>query len=341
MALKAFIENVMRAFGVDEHQVRSVSENMIWSHMVGRHSYGIDRIPILMKRVQQGLIRCPCRPRFKRLSDCMELLDGDDGFGQYTSEIGAARARELARAQGVGIVGVRKSNFFGTGAFLVHKIATSGMIGIVLSNSWPKVAPYGGVKAVLGTNPFAFGAPRRTGHSIMLDMSTATSAGSTVRERIRRGLVLPEGIAIDANGNPITDPTKVASGALLPFGGAKGYGLAVLVEILSGVITGAGISHGVTSMYNDFKEPGHNGHFLMALDIARWMPLEDYYERLEALIKMIKSSNPDGEVQLPGENRWRYFDENSAKGIPLEAQTCEALRQLAVECSIRAPWAED
>jgi len=331
----------MRAFGVDEDQVLSVSGNLIWNDMVGRYSQGLSRLAILMKRVRQGVVRCPCRLRFERLSDSVELLDGNDGFGQYASEIGVSRASDLARAHGVGIVGVRNSNFFGTGAFFVHKAAIGGMIGLVLSNSFPKVAALGGSKAVLGTNPFAFGAPRRNGRSLMFDMSTAGLAGSTIREQIRKGMLLPEGLVIDANGKPTTDPTKAAFGALLPFGGAKGYGLAVLVEILSGVITGAGVSHGVASMYDNFKESGHNGHFLMALDIARWMSLEAYYERLETLIETIKASGPDGQVQLPGENRWRHFDENSGKGIPLEAETRKALRELSDACGICVPWSED
>lgn len=328
----------MRAFGVDEDQIKSVAANLIWCDLIGRHNHGVERLPILMKRVRQGLIRCPCRLQYERLSDCIELVDGDDGFGHYCGEKAVAHAIALAQAHGVGIVGVRNSNFFGAGAFFVNKATTNGMISLALSNSFPKVAAHGGAEAVLGTNPFAFGAPRSNGRSLILDMSTAALAGSTIREQIRKGLLLPEGLLVDAGGQSVADPNKSAASVLLPFGGAKGFGLALLVEILSGVITGAAVSHGVVSMYNNFKESGHNGHFFLALDIKRWMPLEVYYERLESLIATIKKSGPDGRVQMPGENRWRFFDDNSAKGIPLELETLKALRDLSDECHISVPW---
>jgi LDH2 family malate/lactate/ureidoglycolate dehydrogenase len=212
------------------------------------------------------------------------------------------------------------------------------MIGLAMSNSYPKVTAYDGLKPVLGTNPFAFGAPRRNGQSLMLDMATSALAGSTVREHISKGEPLPVGLAIDADGNPITDPKKVGEGALLPFGGAKGYGLALLVEMLAGVITGAGISHGVASMYHDFTESGHNGHFLMALDISRWMSLETYHERLESLIEIIKSSYPGREVLLPGEIRWQHYEDNLANGIRVEHKVRRLLLELSQSHGIMPPW---
>jgi LDH2 family malate/lactate/ureidoglycolate dehydrogenase len=274
-ALKAYAQEIMRACGVDEEQIQSVSDNLIWCELVGRPNFGVQRLPIHMKRVKCGVLSCPCHLEFRKVSDSIDLLDGGGGFGHHVSWHGMERAIALAKAQGVGIVGVKNSNFFGVGAYYAQQAARAGMIGLALSNSFPKVTAHGGIAPVLGTNPFAFAAPRRNGHSLLLDMATSSLAGSTVRERIETGEPLPPGLAADASGNPITDPGNVASGALLPFGGPKGYGLALFVELLSGVITGAGVSHGVASMYNNFKESGHNGHFLMALDSragCRWTP---------------------------------------------------------------------
>lgn len=339
--LKAFAQDIMRAFGVDEEQVQSVSENLIWSDLVGRSNFGVQRLPIHMKRVERGVLSCPCRLEFRKLSDCVELLDGGGGFGHHVGWRGMARAIELAKAHGVGVIGVRNSNFFGAGAYFVHQAAQAGMISLALSNSFPKVAAHGGIAPVLGTNPFAFGAPRRDGQSLLLDMATSALAGSTIRQHILTGAPLPAGLAMDDSGRPITDPTKVADGALLPFGGTKGYGLGLLVEILSGVITGAGVSHGVASMYSNFKETGNSGHFLMALDVSRWMPMETYYKRLETLIEVLKGSGPEGQVQFPGENRWRHFHENTSSGIPLESDTRKALRGLCEPRGIKLPWTEN
>jgi LDH2 family malate/lactate/ureidoglycolate dehydrogenase len=312
---------------------------MVWTDLVGRSNHGSVRLPTLIKRMQAGVLKCPCRPRFEASAPNMQLLDGDEGFGQYVGEIGMGKAIELAREDGAGAVGVHNSNFFGTGAYFVHQAARAGMVSLVTSNSVPNVAAHGGHKMVLGTNPFAFGAPRRNGRSLMGDMATSALAGSTIRDQIRKGLPLAEGLAIDEEGNPVTDPEKAKSSALLPIGGAKGYVLGLLGEIMSGVITGSGVSHGVASMYKDFTASGNNGHFFLALDISRWMPLEAFYDRLESLVQILKASAPEGEVLLPGERRWRAHDFNSANGILVEAPLRDALSELSTPLGIPPPWA--
>jgi ureidoglycolate dehydrogenase (NAD+) len=337
-ALKGFAQAIMRAGGVDEEQIRSVSGNLIWSDLVGRPNFGVLRLPILMERVNRGLLRCPCHPRFEPLSATVECLDGDGGFGQHVAEIGMLRAIELAGAGGVGVVGIRNSNFFGTGAYFVQIAAEAGMIALAMSNSFPKVVAHGGIRPVFGTNPFAFGAPRRTGRSLLVDMATSALAGSTVREHQRTGTPLPEGLAIDGEGRPVTDPARLADGALLPFGGPKGAALALIVEVLSGVITGAGVGHGVASMYSDFTRSGDNGHFLLALDIARWMPLQDYFERLESLVMTLKASAADGKVRLPGEIRWRNYHDNLSNGVRVDGKVREQLEALARPHAIPVPW---
>jgi LDH2 family malate/lactate/ureidoglycolate dehydrogenase len=330
--LRDFIERIMEAHGVDSDQVRTVAKNLVWNELVGRPNFGVLRLPILMERVRRGVLRGSCQPQFEAVSETMARLDGDDGFGQYVAEIGMRRAIAMAHKGGLGVVGVRNSNFFGTGAYFVQLAAEAGMMGFAASNSFPKVAAHGGILPALGTNPFAFSAPRRNGESMLLDLATSALAGSTVREHIAKGEDLPAGLVVDGNGAPITDPRKVADGALLPFGGAKGFGLALMVEILAGVITGAGVAHGVKSMYADFAESGHSGHFLLALDISRWITLEEYFARFETLIAAVRASNPNGGVRLPGEIRWQAFRENRDRGIRLEPRLMAALAALSEPC---------
>jgi LDH2 family malate/lactate/ureidoglycolate dehydrogenase len=276
-------------------------------------------------------------PTFEPLSPASEILDGDNGFGHHVAALGMHRAIELARRSGIGVVGVRNSNFFGTGAYFVHQAAQAGMIGIAMSNSFPKVVAHGGLKPVLGTNPFAFGAPRRNGETLMLDMATSALAGSTVREHIASGAPLPIGLAIDGHGEPITDARKIEDGALLPFGGAKGYGLSLMVEILAGVITGAGVSDGVASLYKNFTEGGHSGHFLLALDVSRFMPMDVYYERFDQLAAIVETSGPDG-VLLPGQIRWRHYEENLARGILVPDAVRGQLVELSEPYGVETPW---
>ncbi len=328
---------LFRAGGVDREQASEVANNLIWSELVGRENFGLLRLPVYLERVAKGGLKCPCDPRFSELSDAISILDADAGFGQYAANLATERAVSLARKSGVGMVGVRNSNFFGTGAYYVKKIAEDGMVGLVMSNSFPKVTAHGGLTPIFGTNPLAFGAPRRDGEHLLFDMATSALAGSTVRECIENGTPLPDGMAVDRHGDPITDPAKVAGGALLPVAGAKGYGLSLFVEILAGVLTGAGVADGVASMYKDMSAPGQNGHFMVAIDISRFMAIEDFYARFEALVGSIKASHPTNEILLPGEIRWRNYHHNMKAGIRLGDTTRAAVEIICRETGVPFP----
>ena len=336
--LKTYIQNIMEAYGIDNEQTHSVSEMMVWCDLVGRSNHGVQRLKIHMDRFKRGVLKSPCQPKFTKTADSTELLDGDEGFGYYIGKLAMNRAIELARKHGVGVVGVHNSNFFGIGAQYVNQAAQANMVGIALSNVVPIVTAHGGIKRVFGTNPFSFGAPSRDGRSLMLDMATCTWPTSKVREHIRKGLPVPEGVAVDANGDTITNLDDVATCSLLPFGGAKGYGLALMVEILSGVITGAGVSHNVASLYKDMTSSCNNGHFMMALDISRWISLESYYQRMESLTSIIKSSSNIQEVFLPGEKRWSHYEDAINNGVPIDNDTRDMLVKLSEPYNLQPPW---
>lgn len=337
--LADFARATLTAAGMDEDQAARGAEILAWCDLVGRNPHGVWRLPICCKRVKLGLIRCPSSPGIVQVAPAACTIDGDNGFGLAVGALAMERAIALARDTGIAMVGVRNSNFFGAGAYYVNQAASAGMIGLAMSNSFPKVAAMGGRRPVLGTNPMAFGAPRRNHQHLLLDMATSSVAGSTPRKLAERNQPLPEGVAIDAEGRPITDPRKVDQGVLLPFGGARGYGLAVMVEILSGVLTGAGISDGVKSMYKNFEEGGHNGHFFVAVDIGRLMPMSLWYDRLEYLIEALRASGPDPlAVRYPGQNRWDARADNAEHGIELDQPTVDALARLAGELGVEVPW---
>lgn len=336
--LHALCLKLLQAGGVDEIQALSLTENLVWSELIGRQNFGLLRLPIYLERVANGGVSTPCFAQFKEVSPTAALMDAGAGFGQFAGKLAMDRAIAIAGQNGVGTVGVRNSNFFGTGAFFVNQAAQAGMIGLVMSNSFPKVTAHNGVTPVFGTNPMAFGAPREDGDSLLFDMATSALAGSTVREHMTNGTDLPEGLAVKSDGTPITDPAQVSQGALLPAAGAKGYGLSLMVEILAGVLTGAGVSDGVGSMYKDVSEPGRNGHFMIALDISRFMPMKDFYARMSGLEMMIKASNPNDEVLLPGEIRWRNYHQNVQNGVTLSSATMDALDCVARKLELSLPW---
>lgn len=336
--LSSVCHGLLRAAGVDEAQAQSVTENLIWCDMVGRKNHGVERLPILLKHVAAKTIHCPSAPVFESLGDTMQRLNADQSFGHHAGRLAVDRACDLAQTHGSGIVGVTNSNFFGAGAYYANRAAERGMVSLVLSNSFPKVAAPGGIRAFLGTNPFAFGAPRRGSRALLVDMSTASVAGSTVREKAERGELFPEGVAIDGDGQPIHDPNDVLKGTLLPAAGAKGFGIALLVEVLSAVLTGASISHQIGSMYKDLDRPGDNGHFVIAIDISRWMEMGEFYQRMDVLSNLASASGDDGTVRLPGDGRWSAFMDHVDNGIALEGAAIDQVEALAREHGVSIPW---
>ena len=338
-SLRALVRSLLTGHGADPSEAAVVADAMVWSDVMGRPNQGAWRLPTLIARLTQGHIKSPCRARFQRIGAAAGIVDGGNGSGHFVGHRAMLEAIALAQECGVGLVGVRNSNLFGAGAYYVQLAAEADMISFALSNSPPHVAAFGGRKAVLGTNPFAFGAPRRNGRSVLVDMSTAASAGSTILKMLEgdRSQLLPEGMAIDQEGQPTRDPRQI--GSLLPLAGAKGFGLGLLVEILCGVLTGAGISHEVKKFA---QETGHNGHFFLAIDVGKFMPLATYYDRMETLVGyLMASSGAPGEeatVQLPGEHRWQARDKSLRDGITLDAPTVAALTQLAERAAVTVPW---
>lgn len=333
--LIGWTRKLLEKAGFDNEQGDRFAEALIWSDLVGRSTHGVWRLPVYLARLEAKLIKCPCRPTLSSDRQAVAVMDGDQGLGHFVGYEAMSCAIGKAEKFGIGAVGVHNSNHFGTGAYFVQLAAQHNMIGLAFSNSFAKVAAHGGVTPVFGTNPFAFGAPGRDGKHMLLDMSTSMVSGSQVMRSTELGLPLPEGIAVDAQGNPVTDAQELNKATLLPFGAAKGYGIALMIEILSSVLTGAVFSTKVNSMFKNFSDSGKNGHFFLAIDLGQMMNPEVFSERLELLFSMIRSSGKaEGDVLIPGETRWARYQENLLRGIPLDAPTLSELEKLALRYGV-------
>lgn len=262
-------------------------------------------------------------------ADALYQLDGRGGMGHYVARQAMDIAVAGARRTGVAAVAVHDANFFGAAAYYVDRAARAGCVGLAFGNSFPKVVAHGGRHPVLGTNPLAVGAPRADGATFLLDMATSAVAGSTVRRANERGQPLGQGDGVEARG-------PAGEALLLPLAGAKGFGLALAVEILAGVLTGAGIGHGVRSMYEDLSESGHNGQLFVALDVETLMPLDRFCARMEELAEQVRASG-DG-LRLPGELRTDRLQAARREGVAIAAATRVALASLAASCGVRSPW---
>ena len=329
---------LLKKAGFDNEQVLRFAEALIWSDLVGRDTHGIWRLPAYLSRLEARLVKCPCNPTLCADRQAVAVMDGDQGLGHYVGHEAMSLAIGKAGKFGMGAVGVHNSNHFGTGAYFVNLAAQNNMIGMAFSNSIAKVAAYGGSKPVFGTNPFAFGVPGRDGKHMLLDMSTSGLSGSQAMKYAEAGKSLPEGIAVDAQGNSILDAQELDRGALLPFGGAKGYGMALMVEILSSVLTGAVLSTKVKSMFSSVSGPGENGHFFLAIDLSQMVNPDVFSDHLALLFSAVRSSgNVEGNVQVPGDTRWLRKQENMKLGIPVDPITFLGLEELSLRFGISAP----
>jgi LDH2 family malate/lactate/ureidoglycolate dehydrogenase len=336
-ALEDFTARLMLRAGVDAEQAGTVARNLVWNDAAGRRNHGLNRLPVMLDRVRQGGIACPCRIEERPLGPGLAHMDGGDGFGQHVATRAMERALALCAETGLAGVGVSGSNFFGSGAAFVAMAAEAGYCAFAFSNSFPKVAVPGGHAPALGTNPLAFAAPGGGGPALIVDMSTAALAGSTLRAHRQAGTPLPEGMAVDAAGRPVTDPAAAAQAVLLPAAGAKGFGLALMVEVLAGVLTGAGIGQGARSMYADRDRPGASGHFFLVLDGARFMGAEAYAARMAELRAQLAAATPGGAARLPGDVRAEELARARAEGVLLAAADWQAVAALARDLDVPLP----
>ncbi len=339
--LEQFVYDILCSAGMDTQEAKSIVKVMVWADMIGRSTHGLKRLPVIIKRFNMNLINSPCHAKFVHKSDAICLLEGNNGPGQFLGCMAMSKAIEIADQRGVGLVGVRNSNHSSVGAYYIQLAAEANKISMVTSNAFPLVVPQGGMSPVLGTNPFSFGAPVRGGQSILVDFSTSATSGAMIRKAITDQSKIPFGLALDENGNDTDDPEKANKGSILPMAGAKGYCLGLMVEILSGVITGAAISHEVGSMWNDFTKHSRVGHLYLAIDISKIIPSDLYYDRMAQLIEYLKNAqkrNGIEEILLPGETRWRHYQKSLNHGVQLDDDIVNGLQSLADEFKIMAPW---
>ncbi len=324
--LNNFAKGVLKGAGASSEDATELTSILSWADQVGRTEQGVERLPILCKRLESGLMKSPAKMIWENEKGSAAALDAGDGIGHVAAQMATKKAITLAQEGGVSAVTVKNSNYFGAAGYYSWLAAKEGMVGVVMSNSFPKVAAYSGLNSVLGTNPFSFAAPVANNHPIILDMATAAVAGSEIRRRKNKGLPLDPGMAIDKEGNPLLDPNKFKEGTALPFGGARGFGIMILVEMLSGVLSGGAISKEVRSMYSDWERAGKSTHFILALNPEHFLPAGDFKERMQRLCNYLWDSGE--EVRVPGQMRWDFYKKTQKEGISPANIPVDALKEL-------------
>lgn len=332
-----FSSRLLTAAGTPEAVASAVAENLVAADIRGVSSHGVVRLGVYLKRMAEGMVDPHAEPRLEHDNGAVGLLDGGNNFGAYVGARGLDIAMARAKESGVCVLGIRNSNHFGTGAYYLQKAVAQGLAMIVMSNASQTMPPTGGVRPFMGTNPIAFGFPTATNVPFILDMATSLVARGKIIVAANNGEAIPIGWAVDRDGNPTTDANAALEGAVLPLGGPKGSGLAMAIDILCGVLTGAGYGPSVNNMYENWKQPQNVGHMFILLDIARWMPLENFTARLGSYIELLKAepkASGTEEIFYAGEIESRLEAKRLREGIMLSPKVEEELREIATRYGI-------
>ena len=333
--LKAWVRDVFLHEGLSEKDAELVGDALVSADLRGVESHGVMRVPVYVRRLRQGLINGRPAVRVVREQGAAVLMDGDNGMGQVVGAAAMEEAIRRARQYGVGVVGCRNSNHFGMAAYFAMQALPHGMIGVALSNAPATMPPWGGTASYLGTNPLAVAVPARGEPPIVLDMAMSVVARGKIILAAQQGVPIPPDWAIDERGRPTTDPLQALRGAVLPFGGPKGYALAVIVEVLAGVLTGAAFGPHVGGLYES-SSPQRLGHLVAAVHVESFLPLDAFLGRIDQLVREIRAvpAAEGGRVYLPGEREWVTEQTRRREGIPLASSIVEELRVLGEEIGL-------
>jgi LDH2 family malate/lactate/ureidoglycolate dehydrogenase len=333
-AMLAFTKEALLACGLPAADADAVAEAMIEADLTGSDAHGIFRLGQYVKILREGRINAKPQMKVLQRGSATALVDGDNGMGHLVMTFAANTAVELAKESGVGWVGARRSNHAGAAGVYAAIPLRHGMIGIYGAvSSANHMAPWGGSEPLLGTNPIAVAIPARKEAPIVLDIATSVASFGTIRTHVLENEPMPEGWIIDRkDGKPITDPKRVPEGVLLPIGGHKGSGLALIIGILAGTLNGAAFARDV----RDFTSPGsdecNTGQFVIALDVTRFLPPQIFAAEVDRHLRDLKSSAPlpgFGGIRMPGEERRRRKEERSRNGVELSAALLKQLDGLA------------
>ena len=342
--LTAFSIEALTKVGVSTADARTTAEVLVMTDTWGVFTHGTKNLRGYIRRIIGGGLRKDGVPRVIVEGPAWAIVDGDSSLGMVTSAFAMRAAMAKAKAAGLGYCGVRNSCHFGAAGYYANLAAELGLIGIAMCNDIPSVTAPGARGAVLGSNPLAFAVPAGNEKPILLDMATSTVAGGKVFAAAFHGQKIPSQWVVDAEGLPTTDPQDFPhTKTLTPMAGHKGYGIALLIETLSGVLTGASITHQVLSWsFADASKPTDHGAAFLAIDVNAMMPGEIFSQRVRELIREIRES-PKAKgaerIYLPGEMEWERRARALSDGIELPEDVTASLRALAEEQGLPLPSA--
>lgn len=331
-ALAELASQALQGLGLARKDAEDSARIMVLGELFGVTTHGVSRIESYGERLEIDGITARPEITPEHVAPAISRIDGQNGLGPLVGQRALAEAMRLAREHGIGMVFVRGSNHFGPIAPYNFIAAQSGFASMIGSNATTTIAPWGGREARLGNSPLGFGFPNPQGDPVILDMAMSVVARAKIRNAAKAGASIPPTWATDREGRPTTDPKEALQGFLLPVGGHKGYGLALVVDLLAGVLSGAAFLSNVKSWVDSPDQPQDLGHFFMLIDCARLGGDEWLQARMDEFARILHETPPvdaEAPVLLPGEREMQHFHRQRREGIAVERELLDKLREFA------------
>lgn len=329
--LRELCQKLMMAEGMSEDDAYLCADNLVDADLCGVESHGVSRMDNYMKRLRTGVVDSRAGCMVEQECSGSLAINGNNAMGMVVGKFAVDRCIEKARISGCCFATVKNSNHFGMAAYYANIAAQAGMIGIMATNAPPNLAPWGSSQKYMGTNPIAFGAPASE-NPMILDMAPSIVAMGKIILAAKLGQTIPEGWVVTGDGKPTTDPAVGQYGTLVPIGGAKGSGLAIFMEILCGILSGASVGPYINNFWSDFEHPQNVGHFFCVIDIDKFVGLENFKNRIDAMVaemKALPKNEGVDEIFMPGEIEIRKRKERKVEGIHLSESVYQELEVLA------------
>ncbi|MGE4284331.1 MAG: Ldh family oxidoreductase [Clostridia bacterium] len=338
--LRTYCQKLIMTQGVSEEEALIVADSLVDADLCGVESHGVSRMTIYMKRLETGVVNREFEAKAEQEYPASIALNACNSMGMVVGVYAMNRCIEKAKENGCCFITVKNSNHYGMASYFVKLATEANMVGVTGTNAPPNIAPWGSPKTYVGTNPLAIGVPTN-GEPMILDMAPSVVAMGKVILAAKLGKDIPLGWALTKEGKPTTNAAEGAKGSVVPIGGPKGYGLSLFMDVLCGILSGAQFGPHLNNMWNDFENPQDVGHIFCAIDISKFVEVDQFKARMEQMVSEIKAlpkSEGVSEIFVPGEIEQRRRKERKANGIDLSDVVYEELRGLGekfgVDCTI-------
>ena len=328
--LKNIIKDIFIKYKLSKDHATICAEALINAELVGAPSHGLSRLKMYCDRITKKVINPKAKVKVKKISQSIAHVDGNNSIGFVAADIAIKTAISNAKKTGIGLVAVKNSCHYGLSGYYAEQAVKKGLMVMIFTNAPPAVAPHGALKSLFGTNPICFGTPTGSKIPFILDTSISMINRGKIRVAAREGTKIPEGVALDKFGKPTTDPKKALEGVQLPIAGFRGSGLAWMVDILSGVLTGGNHAGRVKDPFTDFSGPQNIGHLFFVLKPNLFVG-NSFNKRIKDNIKTIKKLpkiKGVKEILYPGQSKFNRYKNNLKKEIKITKNVQEDLNSL-------------